>query len=66
MPVSTAMVCDFDSWAACSREDSLTLSSSGMAPPSRLRASWILVSLVSRLMIAERMRGEEDMVACMW
>ena len=35
----------------------------GNAPPSRLRASWILVSFVSRLIVAERTRlSEEDIV----
>lgn len=60
MPVFTLMVCDLLDWLACpsatesSRRESV---SGGKAPPSRFRASWILVSFVSRASAAHRWLG---------
>lgn len=55
MPVSTLICCDLDDCAACSLSPLLSAPSlAGNTPPSRLRVSWIFVSLVSRLMVALR------------
>lgn len=62
MPVFKTMVCDFEDWVAWvspfwKREGSVV---EGKAPPSRLRASFIEVSLVSRDIAAERTVGDKD------
>lgn len=55
MPVDTAIVWDLEDWVAWSEVPfEEVLVRSGSAPPSRFRASWILVSLVSRAMVALR------------
>jgi len=65
MPVSMSMVCDFEAWAAC--DLSAPFSSDVICsnePPSRLRANWILVSLVSRLMTALRICLSDMLIMC--
>ena len=64
MPVFMLIVCDLLACAACpfvSFAVSLGSVSGGKAPPSRLRASWILVSLVSRANAAQRV-GLADVI----
>lgn len=61
MPVSTEMVWEVEDWEACCLslfvlELSSLLADCDKAPPSRFRVSWILVSFVSRLMLALRTR----------
>lgn len=64
MPVLTAIFCDLlacDAWPSLSerRRESV---SGGKSPPSRLMASWILVSLVSRASAAQRVGVEVAMI----
>jgi hypothetical protein len=55
MPVLMLIVCDVLACVACPSSLRRRLSvSGGKAPPSRLSASWILVSLVSREKAAQR------------
>lgn len=58
IPVLMLMVCDLLDWLAWPSAFKLSVSrvsvSGGKAPPSRLRASWILVSFVSRASAAQR------------
>ena len=65
MPVSMLICWDFDvcaAWSLLLPFVSATSSIAGKAPPSRLSESWIFVSLVSRLIVAERMRFSDDML----
>lgn len=69
MPVCRMMVCDLLVCAACPpaallRTRSFTRSSvsGGKSPPSRLSASWMDVSLVSRARAAHRGVGEEEAI----
>ena len=60
MPVLTLMVCDLLAWLAwlsAVLSNNPVSVSGGKAPPSRLMASWILVSLVSRARAAQRWAG---------
>ena len=60
MPVLMLMVCDLLDWLAwlfASFVKSFESVSGGKSPPSRLMASWILVSLVSRARAAHRLAG---------
>ena len=57
MPVLMLIRCDLLAWAAwpsAPLASSLESVSGGSSPPSRFRASWILVSFVSRAMAAHR------------
>lgn len=58
MPELMAIVCDCEACVAWPSELAVSLLSvfGGNAPPSRLIASWIFVSLVSRARAAERTR----------
>lgn len=65
MPVFMRMVCDLLFWAAWSSpaERRRLSVSGGKSPPSRLSAIWMLVSLVSRAMAAQRgAESEGDIV----
>lgn len=64
MPVLTEIVCELVDWAACAAVASSSLGcvSEGRSPPSRLRASMILVSLVSRASAAERTLAVDPML----
>lgn len=70
MPVLTLMVwdlLDWEAWPSFFAAVNLSSVSGGKSPPSRLRASWILVSLVSRAMAAHRgLDALEDMVVRCW
>ena len=68
MPVFTLMVCDLLScfaWSEPLLDSSFGSVSGGKSPPSRFRASWILVSLVSRVMAAQR-GVEEEPISFQW
>lgn len=57
MPVFTEMDCEAEDCVAWPEVLPLVFESEGRAPPSRFRASWIFVSLVSRWITALRARG---------
>lgn len=66
IPVSISMTCDLDDWAACCAPFSpswVMPETDSSSPPSRFIDKAILVSLVSRVMIALRMRWLEEAVA---
>ena len=62
MPVSMSICWDVEDWEAWAFAEPLGSLSElevvvGREPPSRFRASWILVSFVERLRVVLRLRG---------
>lgn len=65
IPVFTLIVCDLLDCAACPSElleRSFWFVSGGNAPPSRFRASWMLVSFVSRSRAVQRGAVSEPII----